>query len=47
MLFRSDRAAFRNAIVAMDAAQRSEAIARLLTALNEGHVRSEVAGPIL
>jgi hypothetical protein len=43
----ADRATFRTAIVAMDAAQRSAAMSRLLTALNEGHLRSEVTGPIL
>ena len=43
----TDRAAFRAAYGAMTDAQRGEAMSRLLTALNEGHLRSEVVGPIL
>jgi hypothetical protein len=43
----ANRAAFRTALVAMTDAQRSEATSRLLIALNEGHLRLEVAGPIL
>lgn len=43
----ADRAAFRAAYGAMTDAQRGEATSRLLTALNEGHLRSEVVGPIL
>jgi hypothetical protein len=43
----ADRAAFRTALGAMTDAQRSEATSHLLTALNEGHLRSEVVGPIL
>jgi hypothetical protein len=43
----ADRAAFRTALVAMTDTQRSEAMSRLLTAINEGHLRSEVVGPIL
>jgi hypothetical protein len=43
----ADRAAFRAALGAMTDAQRSEATSRLLTALDEGHLHSEVVGPIL
>jgi hypothetical protein len=43
----ADRAAFRAVLGAMTDAQRREAMSRLLTALNEGKLRSEVASPIL
>lgn len=43
----ADRAGFRAALVAMTDAQRSAAMSRLLTALNEGQLRSEVVGPVL
>jgi hypothetical protein len=43
----ADRAAFRTAFGTMTDAQRSEAMSRLLTALNEGHLHSEVVGPVL
>lgn len=43
----ADRQAFRTAISVMAPAQRGEAMSRLLTALNEGHLHAEVVGPVL